>query len=42
MKFDTAGLLVTEKKIGNKVKLAKIMNEAKQVIAVFGDVTGDI
>ena len=41
MKFGTVGLLEAEKKTGNKVKLAKTLDEAKQVIAVFGGVTGD-
>ena len=41
VKFGTVGLLEAEKKTGNKVKLAKTLDEAKQVIAVFDGVTGD-
>jgi hypothetical protein len=42
LKFCAAGLSETGKRTGNKVKLAKTMDEAKQIVAVFSDVTGDI
>lgn len=42
LKLCTAGLMEAEKKTGNKVKLARTVEEAKQIIAVLSDATGDI
>lgn len=41
LKFCTAGLLETGTMTGNTVKLAKSMDEARQLVAYIGGVTGE-
>jgi hypothetical protein len=42
LKICTAGLAEAEKHSVNRVRLAKTMDEAKQVIAIMGEVIGEI